>query len=157
MTDHLTGIANRAQFDRTLRSETAHALRTHETFSILYMDLDGFKQVNDRFGHAAGDEVLRKVARRLTQQLRTEDEVARCGGDEFGVIARDSTHESAQELAKRIAREISSPIMLTSGDIAKVGVSTGVATFKQGIDSGPALLDQADRALYQAKREKGIL
>ena len=155
MTDYLTGIANRAEFDRTLEAEMAHATRTAETFSVLYLDLDGFKLVNDSFGHAAGDEVLCEVARRLSQQVRTEDELARFGGDEFGVILRDASEDSAHKLAERIAEAVSEPIMLSSGEMTAVGVSAGIATYADAIDTATALLAEADRDLYQAKHLKG--
>jgi diguanylate cyclase (GGDEF)-like protein len=156
MTDYLTGLANRAEFDRTLEAEMAHATRTAETFSVLYLDLDGFKLVNDSFGHAAGDEVLCEVARRLSQQVRAEDELARFGGDEFGVILRDASQDSAHKLAERIAEAVSEPIMLSSGAMTAVGVSAGIATYADAIDTATALLAEADRDLYQAKHLKGI-
>ena len=156
MTDYLTGLANRAEFDKTLEAEMAHATRTAETFSVLYLDLDGFKLVNDSFGHAAGDEVLCEVARRLSQQVRAEDELARFGGDEFGVILRDASQDSAHKLAERIAEAVSEPIMLSSGAMTAVGVSVGIATYADAIDTAAALLAEADRDLYQAKHRKGI-
>lgn len=156
MTDYLTGIANRAEFDRTLEAEMAHATRTAETFSVLYLDLDDFKLVNDSFGHAAGDEVLCEVAQRLSQQVRAEDELARFGGDEFGVILRDASQDSAHKLAERIAEAVSKPIMLSSGEITSVGVSAGIATYADAINTATALLAEADRDLYQAKHLKGI-
>ena len=155
LTDHLTGLANRAQFDRTIESELSHAKRTNEPFSLLYLDLDGFKDVNDRFGHAAGDEVLQEVARRLVKQVRTEDAAARFGGDEFGVIARTSQPDTLQALVDRIAEAVTAPITLSSGDTVDVGVSIGHATYDSTLDSAAALLDRADRALYEAKRQRG--
>jgi diguanylate cyclase (GGDEF)-like protein len=155
LTDHLTGLANRAQFERNMHSEMSLARRTGEPFSVLYLDLDGFKDVNDRFGHAAGDEVLREIARRLVEQVRTEDAVARFGGDEFGVIVHTSPTDSVQALSQRIFSAITAPMMLSSGETVVVGVSIGHATYGAGLDSGPALLDHADRALYEAKRHRG--
>jgi len=155
LTDHLTGLANRAHFDRTLESEMAHAMRTGEPFSVLYMDLDGFKEINDRFGHAAGDDVLREIARRLAEQVREEDAVARFGGDEFGVVMRTSAQDSAQALAQRITKAVSAPIRISTGNTAVVGISIGLATYTEGMASGATLLDQADHALYEAKRQSG--
>jgi diguanylate cyclase (GGDEF)-like protein len=134
----------------------AHATRTAETFSVLYLDLDDFKLINDSFGHAAGDEVLCEVARRLSQQVRTEDALARFGGDEFGVILRDASQDSALKLAERIAEAVSEPIMLSSGEITGVGVSVGIATYEDSIDTAADLLAEADRNLYQAKHGKRI-
>lgn len=152
MTDYLTGLANRAQFDRALVSETSHAKRTGEKFALLYMDLDGFKEINDRFGHAAGDEVLCEVARRLKRELRSEDLAARLGGDEFGVIVRSASEFSANALAQRIAQAIQRPMSLSNGDQAEVGISIGLVGYSDGIDSAETLLAQADSALYQGKR-----
>jgi diguanylate cyclase (GGDEF)-like protein len=154
MSDHLTGLANRAQFERTLNSEMAHAQRTGEPFTVFYMDLDDFKQVNDTLGHAAGDEVLCEVARRMAKQVRAEDLLVRVGGDEFGLFMRPSAEDSAESLSRRIVDAVSAPITLSTGDKVSVGVSVGIATYTDAIDSMATLLAQADQALYEAKREK---
>jgi len=153
-TDHLTGLANRADFDVALSSQIAHTARTGESFSLLYMDLDGFKKANDQFGHAAGDEVLREVARRLAQQVREEDMLARIGGDEFGVVIRGGTQESAEQLTKRLDEAMSPPIDLPGGKQAGIGISIGIATYTNSDETHLALLARADRALYEAKRLK---
>jgi len=153
MTDHLTGLANRAQFERTLNAEMAHSRRTGESFTLLYMDLDDFKKINDNFGHASGDEVLCEVARRMTDQVRTEDLLARLGGDEFGIFMRPSAEESPESLAKRIVEVVSAPITLANGNKVSVGISVGIATYVDTIDSMNTLLAQADRALYEVKRK----
>ena len=154
MTDHLTGLANRTQFERTLNSEMGHARRTGEPFTVLYMDLDGFKRVNDTFGHAAGDEVLHEVARRMEDQVRTEDLLARIGGDEFGVFMRQNVKDSPELLANRIVETVSAPITLSTGDKTSVGISIGIATYTDAIVSMAALLAMADQALYEVKRKK---
>jgi diguanylate cyclase (GGDEF)-like protein len=156
LTDYLTGVANRAQFDRVLAAEMAHAKRTDEQFSLLCMDLDGFKNINDRFGHPAGDEVLREVARRLQEELRSEDMLSRIGGDEFGIIIRDGSPVSAQILTERITQAMSAPVSLANGDKVDVGISIGMSTYTDAIDSESALLAEADSALYMAKRRAGI-
>lgn len=152
MTDHLTGIANRAQFDQAISAELRHAMRTGEVFSVLCLDLDGFKDVNDGFGHAAGDEVLCEVARRLAQQVRLGDVLARLGGDEFAVLMRHGDQDAALTLAQRIAKAVHEPITLSSGDTVGVGISVGLASYTDAVPSVAALLAQADQALYQAKR-----
>ncbi len=154
MTDHLTGLANRVQFERTLKSEMAHAHRTGEAFTLFYMDLDDFKVVNDTLGHAAGDEVLCEVARRMTDEVRAEDLLARLGGDEFGVFMRPSVEDPAESLAKRIMEVVSTPIILSTGAMVSVGISIGIATFTDVIDSMATLLAKADEALYEVKRNK---
>jgi diguanylate cyclase (GGDEF)-like protein len=155
LTDYLTGIANRAQFDRALETEMAHAKRSGQQFSVLCMDLDGFKGINDRYGHLAGDEVLRDVTRRLQEQLRTEDIVSRIGGDEFGIIIRAGSQESAEALSERINQAMSMPVSLTGGEKIGIGISIGMATYSDAIDSQHTLMAQADSALYQAKRRAG--
>jgi diguanylate cyclase (GGDEF)-like protein len=153
MTDHLTGISNRAPFDLALDVEMRHAMRTGEPFTVLCMDLDGFKEINDGFGHAAGDEVLREVSQRLIQQVRLGDVLARLGGDEFGVVMRHGAQDSAEVLAKRIVSAVSKPITLSSNDTVGVGVSVGIAAYTDAVESVRALLAQADQALYQAKKQ----
>jgi len=154
MTDYLTGLANRAQFERTLNSEMAHSRRTGEPFTLLYMDLDDFKEINDTYGHAAGDDVLCEVARRMSDQVRAEDMLARLGGDEFGIFMRQSVEDSPESLASRIVEVVSEPISLSTGDKVSVGISIGISTFTDGIDSMTKLLAQSDQALYEAKRKK---
>lgn len=153
MTDYLTGLSNRAQFKQALEVELSHAMRTGEPFTVLCMDLDGFKEVNDGFGHAAGDEVLCEVSRRLAQQVRLGDVLARFGSDEFGVVMRHGAKDSAQVLAKRIVKAVSAPITLSSGDVIGVGVSIGMAAYTDTVESVPTLLAHADQALYQAKKQ----
>jgi diguanylate cyclase (GGDEF)-like protein len=153
MTDPLTGLANRTQFHHALGVEMAHAMRTGEPFSVLAMDLDGFRDVADGFGHAAGEEVLREVARRLHQQVRLGDVLSRFGGDEFGVVMRHGAKDSAQVLAKRILKAVSAPITLSTGDEIGVGISIGMAAYSDRVESVAVLLAQADQALYQAKKQ----
>lgn len=153
-TDHLTGLSNRGQFERTLNSEIAYSRRTGESFTLLYMDLNDFKLINDTFGHAAGDEVLCEVARRMAKQVRAEDLLARLGGDEFGVFMRPSIEESPQSLANRIIEVVSVPIILSTGDMVSVGISVGIATYTDAVGSMAALMAQADSALYEAKNNK---
>ena len=153
MTDYLTGLANRTQFERTLNSEIAHARRTGESFTVFYMDLDDFKEVNDTLGHFAGDEVLCEVARRMSDQVRAEDLLARFGGDEFAIFMRPSVKDTAESLAKRIVEAVSAPITLSTGDKVNVGISIGIANFTDAIDSVITLLAQADLALYRVKQK----
>lgn len=153
MTDHLTGLANRVQFERTLEAELGRAMRQDEPFTLLLLDLDGFKAVNDGFGHAAGDETLKEVSLRLQPQVRAGDLLARLGGDEFGVIMRDGDATAAQALARRIVRAVSQPITLSSGDVVGVGVSVGMAAYSDQVTSVRTLLARADQALYEAKKQ----
>ncbi|MDO9234698.1 MAG: sensor domain-containing diguanylate cyclase [Aquabacterium sp.] len=153
VTDQLTGLSNRTQFSQALEVELAHAMRTGEPFTALRMDLDGFKEVREGFGHAASDEVLCEVSRRLRQQVRLGDVLARFDSDEFGVVMRHGAHDSAQVLAKRIVKAVSAPITLSTGDVIGVGISIGMAAYTDKVESVPILLAQAEQALYQSKKQ----
>jgi diguanylate cyclase (GGDEF)-like protein len=152
LTDHLTGIGNRAQFDRAIAAALADARRSGEPFSLLFMDLDGFKDVNDALGHAAGDEVLCTVARRLAGLVRAGDTLARLGGDEFAVVMRQGDQGAATALSARIVQSVQQPIALSSGGTARVAISVGAAAYAGADTSAAALLAQADQSLYCAKK-----
>ncbi|HWH27968.1 MAG TPA: sensor domain-containing diguanylate cyclase [Mycobacteriales bacterium] len=141
--DPLTGLANRAALD-------ARALRSGAAETLLFLDLDGFKEVNDRLGHAAGDTVLRTVAERLVHCLRGDDLAARFGGDEFAVLLSGSPDALlAGQVASRIVRVLSEPIGVPGARVT-VTASVGVALPEDGADHS-TLLKHADRALYTAK------
>jgi diguanylate cyclase (GGDEF)-like protein len=151
LTDHLTGIANRAQFDKAVLAELSHSMRTGELFTVLSMDLDGFKEVNDRLGHAAGDQLLRTVAQRLRAAVRDSDLVARFGGDEFVVlIAELASRDDAAIVGRKLIEAIGDEFIL-DGQAAQVGLSVGAAVFPDDGDDVRALLQAADNALYSAK------
>jgi diguanylate cyclase (GGDEF)-like protein len=152
MTDHLTGIGNRARFDKALTTELKHSMRTGERFTLLTMDLDGFKDVNDTYGHHAGDEVLHEVARRLGMLVREGDVLARLGGDEFGIVVRHATREAAAALAQRIMASVGQPVRLGSGATVAVGVSVGIAEYSEDVAMPATLLARADQQLYLAKQ-----
>jgi diguanylate cyclase (GGDEF)-like protein len=149
--DLVTGLANRAAFEDQLRMSMARVKRHGGLVRVHFIDLDGFKSVNDRFGHAAGDEVLRIVATRLRELLREDDFVARFGGDEFAVleVAR-STDGDPLALGKRIVA-VASDMMYVAGQPMSVGASVGVAAFPTEAEDETALLARADAAMYQAK------
>ncbi len=153
LSDALTGLSNRVHFERALTAELGHAMRMDHPFTLLLLDLDGFKAINDGFGHAAGDEVLREVSQRITQQMRLGDVLARLGGDEFGIVMRDGSDDAAKALARRIVKAVSQPITLGSGDEVGVGVSIGLAAYANHITSVRTLMGHADQALYQAKKQ----
>jgi diguanylate cyclase (GGDEF)-like protein len=153
LSDALTGLSNRVHFERALAAELGHAMRMDSPFTLLLLDLDGFKAVNDGFGHAAGDEVLREVSQRITQQMRQGDVLARLGGDEFGIVMRDGSDDAAKALARRIVKAVSQPITLCSGDVVGVGVSIGLAAYASHITTVRTLMGHADQALYQAKQQ----
>jgi diguanylate cyclase (GGDEF)-like protein len=153
MTDHLTGIGNRARFDKALISELKYSMRTGDVFSLLTMDLDGFKGVNDTHGHQAGDEVLTEVARRLTALVREGDVLARLGGDEFGIVVRNGSRVTTASLAKRIASSVGEPVTLSGGESVTIGVSVGIAEYSDDVAMPATLLARADQELYRAKEQ----
>lgn len=154
MFDELTGLPNRSFLSDALRRIAALTVRRHEEAGILYVDLDGFKCINDRMGHAAGDLVLREVAARLGAGVRAEDVVARLGGDEFLVVTQTGS-ENAREhciaLAQRLIDAVSQPIFLPGG-MAEVGASVGIAIFSERESSIERCIQKADAAMYQAKK-----
>lgn len=149
MTDGLTGVANRRAFDEALDRELARANRSANEVSLLLLDLDHFKVLNDRFGHAVGDEVLARVARELSVTLRPSDTFARYGGEEFAVILPETSSRAASEIAERLRLAMGAVI---APDGQQVTISIGSATVDpiQGLDAN-LLIRTADRALYRAK------
>lgn len=148
MTDSLTGLANRAAMDRYLyRHDPGQPL------ALLFLDLDGFKQVNDQMGHAAGDELLVVIAERLRSKVRDEDLLVRLGGDEFVIVlapVSGDIHQIARQLADRSLRAVRLPVQLEGGE-AQVRCSIGGAFWPEDGSSTHEVLECADRALYRAK------
>jgi diguanylate cyclase (GGDEF)-like protein len=143
---------NRTLVEERLRGTLARDARTGGSTSLLFLDLDGFKAVNDRYGHAVGDAVLRTVASRLRSCVRPSDTVARMGGDEFVVLAEGTTQLGLEPLVARLEVVLSEPIAV--GDLTlDVGVSVGVAVSTGGEADAAGLLAEADRAMYAAKRD----
>jgi diguanylate cyclase (GGDEF)-like protein len=151
LTDHLTGIPNRAHFDTAIEVEVAQANRSGVACTVISMDLDGFKDINDSYGHAAGDEFLVEVARRLSEQVRKGDTLARLGGDEFAIVMRQGDEGDARVLMERVGQAVREPVVLSDGNTVSVGVSMGVAHYTPSIVTGAELLALADRSLYAAK------
>jgi diguanylate cyclase (GGDEF)-like protein len=148
--DPLTGIANRRCLRERIEYEVARHTRGRSSFALLMLDLDGFKLLNDRFGHAAGDDLLRDVATAMEQALRGQDTVARIGGDEFCVLAPDTDLPGARQLRARIERAVAG---VTAG-VDALRASSGVALFPDDGISPNALLQAADQRLLSAKRER---
>ena len=151
-TDILTGLPNRAYFLERLHDSNSEERQGGATFSVLMLDLDRFKNVNDSLGHAAGDELLRQVARRLKSTLRSSDVLARLGGDEFAVIQGecDDQRTGSIELAARISKLIAEPFMLP-GHRVEIGTSIGIALAPEHGGGEDELLKKADLALYRSK------
>ena len=153
--DPLTGLLNRGRFIELVGDAVAAATSTHSRFGVLFIDLDGFKPVNDEHGHAAGDELLRQVGSRLLGVLRVDDAVARLGGDEFTVLFTNGVDAIALEAVARQVLDIVSAPYLVHGETVEVRASFGLAYFPDHGESVDALLDAADRAMYAAKAAGG--
>jgi diguanylate cyclase (GGDEF)-like protein/PAS domain S-box-containing protein len=150
--DALTGLANRAALTQKIEEAAARQRRRGEPFSVLLLDLDRFKQVNDTLGHPAGDTLLTEVAARLNGLVRETDSLARLGGDEFAIVQAGETNqrEAASALANRIIETLGKPFDIEGGDI-NIGTSIGIALAPEHDTSSDNLLKMADLALYRAK------
>ncbi len=150
--DLLTGLANRGLFRERLEHEIKHAARIGLPLALLFIDLDGFKDVNDRHGHATGDELLQQVARRLQACVRDTDTVARLGGDEFTVILTDVTVPPFVEtLSAEILAELGRPFVLATAQVGISG-SIGISLYPNDGATPDELVRNADRAMYAAKQ-----
>ena len=151
-TDTLTGLFNHREFQHRLEQEIERFRRYRRPLSLLMLDIDHFKAVNDTYGHPAGDEVLRTLAVLIRQALRPADQPARYGGEEFAVILPETPTASAHALAERLRSAIAAaPVALGTGATLDLTVSIGVAGCPEDANTGPALVAAADRALYAAK------
>jgi diguanylate cyclase (GGDEF)-like protein len=161
--DPLTGLRNRRHFFSELERDLGRAVRARRTLSVLFVDIDSFKAVNDQYGHAAGDDVLREVARRIEATIRTTDVAARYGGEEFVVMLPDTMLMDAHQVAERVRHVVKETPVSVPGLTKHVTVSIGVAelaevqppprleTPEQTNEMITALLNLADRRLYEAK------
>lgn len=148
-TDGLSGLMNRRAFDETLRQEMRSYERRQEPVAVLLIDLDHFKRINDEFGHAMGDQVIRRVSKLLSANTRSADEVARYGGEEFVMLLRGQGLDQAESIAERLRKQIEA--MAGLPEPIRVTVSIGVA-MRRPEDSAASLLKRSDEALYASKR-----
>ena len=153
--DALTGLANRRAFDMALARETDRVARSGEPALLLALDIDHFKKVNDHWGHAAGDQVLKAVAAALNDSVRPMDLVARIGGEEFAIILPNCAVAFGEAVAERIRRRVESmPVLVQPGQQIEVTVSIGGAFAPQWVRSTPALwIERADQQLYRSKAQ----
>jgi diguanylate cyclase (GGDEF)-like protein len=150
--DSLTKLPNRIMFYDRLNQAISRALREKEIFSTMYLDLDGFKRINDSLGHDAGDKLLEEVSKRIVSILRDSDTVARMGGDEFTVILCNvQSIEGIKFVANKIIDAIADPYLI-NGQICLVSVSIGISVFPNNGNSPDQLLKLADEAMYMAKQ-----
>lgn len=149
--DSLTGLLNRHGLFQALDQAVAEARPGHREFAVLYLDLDGFKAVNDTYGHAAGDALLKQVSERLLALIPDGAVAARIGGDEFVLLIRETPDSQAQAVGERIVQSVSQPYDLEQENPISIGGSVGIALIpRHGADTA-AVLHAADRALYLAK------
>ncbi len=154
--DTLTSLPNRRALDERLDSEVKRAGCSGGVFCIIMMDLDGFKQINDTCGHNTGDNVLRQVAEALQRTLRSNDFLARYGGDEMTLVLSETNAEQAQVVVQKIIKKMKElEIRLPEGKTTRLGISGGIAVYPFHGQTTAALLRAADEALYQAKRGGG--
>jgi diguanylate cyclase (GGDEF)-like protein len=150
--DFLTGLPNRLFLFVRLGQAMAQARRSHDFLAVCYLDLDGFKAINDKFGHGAGDNLLQEIATRIQSIVRGNDTVARMGGDEFAILLSDIKQPGdCSSLLERLLAAIQLPVALTLDDAVTVTASIGVTLFPTDDGEPDVLLHHADLALYQAK------
>lgn len=150
--DTLTGLYNRRYFQQILDYELNRAKRYHQALSLIFIDLDHFKEINDQFGHSVGDQFLKQISQKLSSLFRTTDLVARYAGDEFVAILPATASEGAMILAKRIQEALGVYQIMVRGRTLQVSVSIGVDTYESGEGvGGVTLIDRADKAMYEAK------
>ena len=151
--DSLTGLPNRDLLEDRLEQAIFASRRSGQKCAGLYLDLDGFKPINDVHGHDAGDEVLKKVAERLSDLLREADTLARLGGDEFFILAGGvDSAEGAEQMAKRVLEGVTLPIALTKGGEVRLGISIGICLFPYADCTAHDIVHRSDHAMYTVKR-----
>jgi diguanylate cyclase (GGDEF)-like protein len=151
--DNLTGLPNRAIFHEHLNKCLESAKREKYLLAVVFIDLDKFKPVNDELGHEAGDELLKKVAQRIEQSIRSADVAARLGGDEFALILdRPASKEKAYMICARVLGELNRPFALNARDV-EISGCLGIAFYPGDGETPTALLKSADMAMYRAKSE----
>src|SRR5581483_7492963 len=150
--DTLTGLYNRRYFNQILDYELNRAKRYHQSLSLIFIDLDHFKEINDSFGHSVGDQFLKQIAQKLTSLFRTTDLVARYAGDEFVAVLPATATEGAMILARRLQETLGNYQIMVRGKTLQVSVSIGVDTYEgsEGI-GGVTFIDRADKAMNEAK------
>jgi diguanylate cyclase (GGDEF)-like protein len=151
MHDSLTGLPNRSSFERALAAATEQARRELREHALCFVDLDRFKNVNDTAGHAAGDALLKEVARIIRKSCRSQDFCARIGGDEFAVVLGDCSLAAAKRIAEQIVTAITAIGFPWGGSIYRIGASIGIAAVTDRSPDLDQLLSHADAACYAAK------
>ena len=152
VTDDLTGLSNKRRFRELLGKEAARAYRFRHDLSLLMLDIDNFKQVNDTYGHLQGDIVLRAVADAIAGESRGIDEPARYGGEEFAVVLPETSLAGAVALAEAIRQKVREHVFVFEGDALRLTISVGAAVLAETDQKAVDLVKRADERLYEAKR-----
>ncbi len=153
ITDELTGLANRRYFMERLNSEYDRAKRYESKYSLLMIDIDHFKLINDNFGHKAGDRVLQEASSVMKKSLRTSDVIGRVGGEEFSVLLPETEVKAAMFIAERLRKRVEEKIIIHETEELSVTVSIGVSQSSPGDQSVDDIFIRADTAMYNSKRE----
>ena len=153
--DALTGLVNRGEFERRLARALAGAAAEHSQHAVCFLDLDGFKRINDACGHLAGDELLKQLSDVMRERMRARDTLARLGGDEFGLLLEHCGLPRAQRIADAIRHAIGADRFTFGAETYAVGVSIGIVPVRPGVHRPGDVLKAADAACYRAKRSGG--
>jgi diguanylate cyclase (GGDEF)-like protein len=152
--DALTGMYNKRFIVNELENYCRIARRSQRAFSVILLDIDDFKQINDRFGHLAGDEYLKRLAGLIRDTLRDQDIAGRIGGEEFLIVLPETAIEGAMQLAVRLRMNVEGFVLTVQGQDVRTTISAGVCQYQRGMKDVKELLDLADQALYEAKRSE---
>lgn len=153
--DSLTQTLNRSIMQDRIEQAISLSKRQHRTFALLFIDLDNFKPINDQYGHAAGDAILRQVSSRLQHAIRDSDAVSRHGGDEFLLLLSNVNHpQDAGLFADKLCQLLAEPYQLNNAQV-RLSASIGIAQFPADADNAMALINHADAAMYRAKQQGG--
>lgn len=153
--DPLTGVLNRSSFQQKLHDAVGQSKQDGSSGALLYLDLDDFKDINDSFGHQAGDEILQHITQVFRENLRPSDEIARIGGDEFAILLPNAEPANAQAIARRLLTQLGEESVTYDGQTIRLRASIGMATYPDDADTVKDLLINADLSMYAAKREGG--
>jgi diguanylate cyclase (GGDEF)-like protein len=150
--DALTGLSNRSHFITTTEEYLKNASIENTTFALMFIDLDYFKTINDKYGHQTGDELLKIISKKLTSIIKSNDMAARIGGDEFLILLKDVSQAQIDAISKRIIKRLTEPIIINE-NICRVGASIGVSIFPDNGNTIDELISKSDEAMYRVKKE----
>jgi len=157
MHDALTGLPNRTLLKDRFSQACSRTQRRDLTFSTMFLDLNGFKKVNDTYGHEVGDHLLKTLGGLLKECIRNEDTLSRISGDEFVILLENTSYENAEMVAEKIREKLKQPVQIRSIEL-RISISIGIAVYPDDGTEMSELLDKADKRMYQAKEQgKGAM